>query len=190
VIRALVVSVALVLLVASGGAAAASFTLDDRAKQAALKAGERSTLSEGFDREWRVSGHGGESLTVLTPFHRLLLAARNATFKSEPLKPAEIERVLKQDAQRLIVWVHLRGRSEDFARHYVPRLVDGTRDIKATFVQNERTAPRQDDGAYVARCVYGFPIRDLNGRSRVELAVADSDSRDVSRFTIDLSGMR
>ena len=188
-IRALVVSVALVLL-ATERVAAASFTLDDGARQAALKAGERSTLAEGFDREWRVSGDGGESLSVLTPFHRLLLAARNATFKNDPLKPAEIERVLKQDAQRLIVWVHLRGRSEDFARHYVPRLLDGTRDIKATFVQNERTAPRQGDGAYVARCVYGFPIQDLNGRSRVELAVADSDGRDVSRFTIDLSRMR
>jgi hypothetical protein len=189
VIRALVVSMALVLL-AAGGAAAASFTLDDGARQAALKAGERSTLVEGFDREWQVAGGGGETLIVLTPFHRLLLAARNATFKNEPLKPAEIERVLKQDAQRLIVWVSLRGRSEDFARHYVPRLLEGTRDIKATFVQNERTAPRQDDGAYVARCVYGFPIRDLSDRSRVELAVADSDGRDVSRFTIDLSKMR
>ena len=188
-IRALVVSVALVLNVA-GSATAASFSLDDGEKRAALKAGERSTLVESFDREWRVSSNGGETLTVLTPFHRLLLAARNATFKNDPLKPAEIERVLKQDAQRLIVWVHLRGRSEDFARHYVPRLLDGTRDIKATFVQNERTALRQDDGAYVARCVYGFPIRDLNGRSRVELAVADSDGRDVSRFTIDLSSMR
>jgi hypothetical protein len=189
VIRALVGSVALVLL-AAGGAAAASFTLDDGARQAALKAGERSTLVEGFDHEWRVNGDGGETLTVLTPFHRLLLAARNATFKNNPLKPAEIERAVKQDAQRLIVWVHLRGRSEDFARHYVPRLLDGTRDIKATFVQNERTAPRQDDGAYVARCVYGFPIRDLTGNGRIELAVADSDGRDVSRFTIDLSKMR
>ena len=188
-IRALVGSVALVLL-AAGGAAAASFTLDDGARQAALKAGERSTLVEGFDHEWRVNGDGGETLTVLTPFHRLLLAARNATFKNNPLKPAEIERAVKQDAQRLIVWVHLRGRSEDFARHYVPRLLDGTRDIKATFVQNERTAPRQDDGAYVARCVYGFPIRDLTGNGRIELAVADSDGRDVSRFTIDLSKMR
>lgn len=189
-IRALVMSVALVLLAAGGSAAAASFILDDGAKQAALKAGERSTLVEGFDREWRVSGDGGESLIVLTPFHRLLLAARNATFKKDPLKPLDIDRVLKQDAQRLIVWVSLRGRSEDFARHYVPRLMDGTRDIKATFVQNERTAPRQDDGAYVARCVYGFPIRDLNGQGRIELAVADSDGRDVSRFTIDLSRMR
>jgi hypothetical protein len=189
VIRVLVVGVAAVLI-AAGGAAAASFSLDDADRRAALQAGERSTIADGFDREWRVSGEGGENLVVVTPFHRLLLAARNATFKSDTLKPAEIDRVLKQDAQRLIVWVNLRGRSEDFARHYVPRLTDGVREIKATFVQNERTALRQEDGAYVARCVYGFPIRDLNGHGRVELAVADADGRDVSRFTIDLSKMR
>ena len=178
------------ILIAAGGAAAASFSLDDADRRAALQAGERSTIVDGFDREWRVSGEAGESLLVLTPFHRLVLAARNATFKSDTLKPAEIDRVLKQDAQRLVVWVHLRGRAEDFARHYVPRLTDGVRDIKPTFVQNERTAVRQEDGAYLARCVYGFPVRDLNGRGRLELAVADSDGRDVSRFTIDLSKMR
>ena len=177
-------------LIAAGGATAASFSLDAADRRAALQAGERSTVADGFDREWRVNGEGGENLVVLTPFHRLVLAARNATFKSDSLKPAEIDRVLKQDAQRLVVWVNLRGRSEDFARHYVPRLTDGVRDIKATFVQNERTAVRQQDGAYLARCVYGFPVRDLNGHGRLELAVADSDGRDVSRFTIDLSKMR
>ena len=49
---------------------------------------------------------------------------------------------------------------------------------------------RQDDGAYVARCVYGFPIQDLTGRQTVALVVADPDGRDVSRFTIDLASMR
>lgn len=189
-IRALVLIVAALLLSAAGAAAAASFTLSDSDKRAALQAGERSTVVEGFDREWHVAGDGGAHLTVLTPFHRLLLAARNAAFKNEPLKPSDIDRVLKQDPQRLVVLVHLRGRSEDFARYYVPRLVDGTREIKASFVQNERTALRQDDGAYLARCLYGFPIRDLDPRGRVALTVADADGRDVSHFTIDLASMR
>jgi hypothetical protein len=190
VIRPLVVIVA-VLLSAAGAAAAASFSLNDTDKQAAVRVGERSTLAEGFDREWQVGGvGGGESLTVLTPFHRLVLAARHASFKKERLKPTEVERVVKQDAQRLVVWVHLRGGSEDFARHYVPRLVDGPREIKASFVQNERTALRHDDGAYRARCVYGFPIRDIDPQGRVTLTVADADGRDVSHFTIDLSSMR
>jgi hypothetical protein len=189
VIRALVVIVVAALGVA-GDAAAASFTLDEAQKRAAVQAGERSTLTEGFDREWRVAGAGGDSLTILTPFHRLLLAARHAAFRKTSLRPTEIERVLKQDAQRLVVWVHLHGTTEDFARHYLAQLADGTREVRASFVQNERTALRQADGGYLARCVYGFPIRDLDGRGRVTLTVSDGDGRAVSRFTIDLAGMR
>jgi hypothetical protein len=187
--RALVV-IAVAVLGAAGDAAAASFTLDEAQKRAAVQAGERSTLADGFDREWRVAGAGGDRLTVITPFHRLLLAARHAAFKQTSLKPAEVERVLKQDAQRLVVWVHLHGTTEDFARQYLPQLADGTREIRASFVQNERTALRQVDGGYLARCVYGFPTRDLDGRRRVTLTVSDSDGRAVSRFTIDLAGMR
>ena len=189
-IRALVLIVAVVALSAAGAAAAASFTLGEPDKRSAIQVGERSTLVEGFDREWQVTGDGGDTLSVLTPFHRLAVAARHATFKSEPLKPTDVEKVLKQDAQRLIVWAQLRGRTPDFARHYVPRLVYDNREIKASFVQNERTAVRQEDGVYLARCVYGFPIRDLDPRARLALTVADSEGRDVSRFTIDLASMR
>jgi hypothetical protein len=118
------------------------------------------------------------------------VAARHAAFKNETVKPSEVSRVLKQDAGRLVIWVHLRGKREDFARHYAPMLVAGSREIKPAFVQNERTARPQDAGVYVARCVYGFPLRDLNGRERVALRVNDAEGRDVSRFTIDLSTMR
>jgi hypothetical protein len=187
VIRALVVFAT--ALIAVGEAAAASFTLSEADKRAAMRVGERGTTSEDFDREWHVSLEAGD-VTVLTPFHRLAVAARHAAFKNEPLKPAEVERLLKKAAGRLVVWVQLRGRSEDFARYYVPRLVHGTREIRPTFVQNERTAVRQDDGVYLARCVYGFPVRDLDGRARVALLLADGDGRDVGRFTIDLSSMR
>jgi hypothetical protein len=187
VIRALAAIAA--VLIAGGEATAASFILSEADQQAALRVGERSTTSENFDREWRVSGVGGD-VTVLTPFHRLAVAARHAAFKNEPLKPAEVAREIKRDAGRLIVWVSLRGRREDFARHYAPRLVQGTREIRPSFTQNERTALPQDDGAYLARCVYGFPVRDLDGHASVALIVADVEGRDVSRFEIDLSSMR
>jgi hypothetical protein len=188
VIRALVLIVAAALVVA-GEAAAASFTLTDAEKRAAMQVGGRSTTVDDFDREWRVSAEGGDVM-VLTPFHRLAVAARHAAFKNEPLKPDDVERLLKKDVGRLVVLVQLRGRSEDFARYYAPRLLYGDREIKPAFVQNERTAVRQDDGAYLARCVYGFPVRDLDGRARFALMVADVEGRDVSRFTIDLAAMR
>jgi hypothetical protein len=187
VIRALIAAAALALL--GGEARAASFTLAEKDQQAAIRAGERSTTAEVFDREWRVSS-GGESVTVLTPFHRLVVAARHAAFKNETVKPSEVSRVLKQDAGRLMVSVQLRGKSEDFARHYKPKLMAGTREIKPAFVQNEHTALRQEDGVYVARCLYGFPSRDFTERDRLVLRVSDSDGRDVSRFTIDLATMR
>jgi hypothetical protein len=188
--RALTALVLLALLATGREAAAASFSLSDADKRAAVRMGERSVTTEAFDREWRVTNGGGETVTVLTPFHRLTVAARHAAFKNDPLKPGEVEKVLKQNASRLVVYANLRGRAEDFARFYVPRLVAGDREIKASFVQNERTAVRQDDGAYMARCVYGFPIQDLTGTTPVALVVADSDGREVSRFTIDLGSMR
>lgn len=182
--------VLLAVLAIASDALAASFTLTDADKRAAIRTGERSVTSETFDHEWRVTNGGGESATVVTPFHRLTVAARHAAFKNDPLKPGDVDRVLKEDANRLVVWVNLKGKGEDFARFYVPRLVAGEREIKASFVQNERTAVRQDDGAFMARCVYGFPVQDLSGRAKVALVVADADGRDVSRFTIDLSSMR
>jgi hypothetical protein len=182
--------VALAVLAVGSDAVAASFTLSDADKRAAIQTGERSVTTETYDREWRVNNGGGETATVLTPFHRLAVAARHAAFKNDPIKPSDVARVLKEDAGRLVVWVNLRGKGEDFARYYVPRLVAGDREIKASFVQNERTAVRQDDGQYLARCVYGFPVQDLTGKARVALVVADPDGRDVSRFTIDLASMR
>jgi hypothetical protein len=180
----------LALLAGASAAEAASFMLSDAQKQEAARVGERSVSQETYDGEWRVSGSDGSSLIVLTPFHRLVVAGRHAGFKKEPLKPSEADKLLKEQAGRLVVWVSLRGTSEDFARFYEPQLILGERRIKPSFVQNERTAIRRDDGAYVARCVYGFPVQDLPANSKVALVVADADGRDVSRFTIDLSTMR
>jgi hypothetical protein len=187
--RALFAAAAFVAL-APIQAHAAAFALSEAQKQEALRVGTASITADVFDAEWRVTNGGGETVTVLTPFHRLAIAARNAAFKDEPLKPSEPDRLLRQESNRLVLWVQLRGRTEGFARFYAPRLVAGTREIKPAFVQNERTAARQQDGAYVARCVYGFPARELTEAGRVALVVADGDGREVSRFTIDLSRMR
>jgi hypothetical protein len=168
----------------------ASLTLTEGQRQEAIRAGERSVTAETFDTEWSVNGRPGESAVVMTPFHRLAIAARNATFSGKALKPADSDKVLRDSRARLLFWVSLRGPSENFARHYVPRLIVGDREIKASFVQNEHTAARQHDGGYLARCVYGFPTRDVKGGERVALVVFDGVGRDVSRFTIDLAGMR
>ena len=168
----------------------ASLTLSEGQRQEAIRVGEGSVTAETFDTEWSVRGDSGATAKVLTPFHRLAIAARHATFSGKPLRPGDRDRVLRDSRDRLVFWVSLRGPSEGFARHYVPRLVIGDREIKASFVQNERTAARQDDGGYLARCVYGFPTRDIKGRERAAPVVADGDGRDITRFTIDLADMR
>ena len=178
------------LALSTAPAAGAALTLDASGQREAMRAGEKSVGDEAFDVEWRVKNEGGDAVSVLTPFHRLVIAARHATYSGKPLKPTEPEKVLKENRDRLVLLAELHGKSESFARGYAPRLIVGDREIKPTFVQNERTAQRQEDGRYLARCVYGFPSRDLNGRDQATLILADADGRDVSRFAIDLAKMR
>lgn len=171
-------------------ATAASFRLEPQQRNDALRAGARSVTRETFDAEWRVASPSGDSVTVITPFHRLVLAARHAAFRNERLKESEPEKLLRAQQDRLVIWVHLHGSREDFARFYAPRLLLPEREIEPAFVQNERTAVRTDAGAYLARCVYGFPIKDITPTARLVLVVRDADGRDVNRFTIDLASMR
>lgn len=171
-------------------AAAASFTLAERDRQDAIAAGRRSVVSEEFGAEWRARNASGETLTVMTPFHRLALAARNAAFKGEELRPKEIDAAVKETDGKLMVWVTLKGRTADFARFYSPVVLDGKTEIKPSFVQNERTALPADDGGYAARCLYVFPAAGLGGKSRFTLVVRNPEEKEVSMFTVDLSAMR
>jgi hypothetical protein len=177
-------------------AEAASFALDEGELRRAVALGERSaTTDTAFDTEWRVTNATGEVAVVVTPFHRIALAARHAAFKKEALTAPERDKILREQKDRLTVWVLLRGPREDFARHYAPRFIvtgpgAAEREILPSFVQNERTALKQDGGIFHARCVYGFPVKEITGASRGALVVRDADGQEVSRFAVDLSRMR
>ena len=186
----LLMLVAMALALLPPEARAAALVLTDRLKQEAVRMGQKSTTAETFDAEWKMANSTGETVTVFTPFHRVALAARHAAFRNETMKPGEPDKLLKEHGDRLLLWAYLKGGREDFARYYVPRLLIGDREIGASFVQNERTALKDETGKYVARCVYGFPTKELTGSSRVVLAVRNPDGEDVSQFTIDLSTMR
>jgi len=171
-------------------AVAASFALAEPDRLDAMRAGQRSITAEGFGTEWRARDAAGQTLTVMTPYHRLALAARNAAFKKEALKPKDVEALLKESQNRLTLWVTLRGGRPDFARFLEPVLVGGAAETKASFVQNERTALREEDGRYAARCLYVFPAEGIDPRGRVTLLVRDPDNREMAKFTVDLSAMR
>lgn len=173
------------------GLDAASLTLTTQQRDAAVEMGRQSIISDRFGAEWRVSGDGaGEGLVVMTPFHRLALAARNSAFKSQELKPKDVDALLKAEEGKLTFWATLKGTKDDFARFLTPVLVNGQQQIKATFTQNERTARREEDGAYTARCLYVFPAEGLKPGEPLTLIVKDTDGKPVAKFTVDLSSMR
>ncbi len=180
-----------VYLLVVGSLDAASLTLTPQQRAAAVEMGKQSIISDRFGGEWSVSGEGaGEALVVMTPFHRLALAARNSAFKNEELKPKDVDALMREQEGKLTLWATLKGGKADFARFYTPLLVSGQQQIKATFTQNERTARREDDGGYTARCLYVFPAERLKPGEPLTLIVKDTDDKQVAKFTVDLSAMR
>jgi hypothetical protein len=174
----------------AGPAVGASFVLTEEQRREAIAFGQRSITRDTLGTEWQVENAAGETVTVITPFHRLALAARHAAFRDEPLRPEDEQRALREVGGRLVLWVTLVGPREDFARHLVPRLLVAGREIAPTLAQNERTALPQEDGRFLARCTYWFPSQGIGGQASVALVVRDADGRTVSRFTIDLGRMR
>ncbi len=179
----------LAVLAWSSAAGAVTWTLGSAERAEALRVGQRSVISETFGAEWTVV-NGTAHASVITPFHRLALAARHSAFKNEPLKVQDQDRMLADLRDRLMVWVELRGDRADFARHLAPRLHLGDREISPSTVQNERTAIREESGGYLARCVYWFPAKDVPGDSRVVLSIRTPDGQERARFDIDLAKMR
>lgn len=169
---------------------AAVFTLTPRDREEALRIGRRSIVSDDFGAEWRVEDASGQRLNVMTPFHRLALAARNSAFQDRELKPKDVESLLKEHQGKLVFWATLRGSRVDFARFYSPTLLSRRQEIKATFTQNERTALRGEDGRYSARCMYVFAADELDPKGVAVLIVRDADEKQVAKFTVDLSAMR
>ncbi len=169
---------------------AASFQLTPQQIDEAILAGGRSAGVEEFGREWQVVNSDGRSVSVVTPFHRLALIARNAALKDEPLRQRDVARALRESRDRLSFWVMLRGPREDFASRFQPVLTSRGKEIKASFVQNERTARREEDGRYLARCLFSFPVADLDPNGKITLVVRDHEGRNVARFSVDLAAMR
>lgn len=165
-------------------------TLTPQDRDEAVRTGRRSVIDENWGGEWRVDAGAGQAVTVMTPFHRLALAARNSALRNQELKPRDVEVLLKNLEGKLMFWATLRGGRVDFTRFYAPALVAGPQEIKASFSQNERTALRGDDGQFTARCLYVFPTENLDPRATVTLLVRDREEKLVAKFTVDLSAMR
>jgi hypothetical protein len=189
--RVLVVAAFLVSAGALAPAAAFIPVLSDRDIETALQVGEQAIAQEDFDQEWRVPLADGAELEVTTPFFRLAAAARRAAFKGEPLTDKQRQEQIDRGKGRIQLLVTLFGPAVNFARWYDPVLRVGTREVKPTFVQNEHTALKLEDGRYAARNVYVFPVEGLPAQGTVTLVVRHRiEKKEVFRSPIDLSKMR
>lgn len=175
----------------SGGPGAATFVLAEQDREEAIAVGTRSVFTSGFGAEWHIDNAAGDALIVMTPFHRLALAARNAAFRNGALPSREVDTLLRRAEGTLEFWAMLRGDAPDFARHYAPTLIPaGQAPIRPRFVQNERTALPEGGGRYTARCLYVFPTEGLSPTARVTLVVRAPIDREIATFSVDLSAMR
>lgn len=160
--------------------------------QEAIDAGTASLTQDDFADEWRLALPGGGEIVVSTPFSRLALAARQAAMKGEPLTDRQRQEQIDRGLGRIQLLVTVFGRQRDFARWYQAFLRVADREVKATFVQNERSPLPLPDGGYAARNVYVFPLEGLPSQGTVTLLVrgAPPELREVLRATIDLGKFR
>jgi hypothetical protein len=177
---------------AAGPASALVGDLTPAGEAEAVDAGTASITQEDFAEEWQLRLPSGEEVTVSTPFSRLALAARQAAMKGETLTDKQRREQIDRGRGRIQLVVTMHGRDRDFARWYQPVLLVGGREIKATFVQNERTPIRLEDGRYAARNVYVFPLEEISTGAPVTLVVrgAPPGHKEVLRSALDLGKLR
>ena len=175
-----------------GSAAALVGDLDEGGIREAIEAGIASITQDDFADEWQLRLPGGEEVVVATPFSRLALAARHATMKGEALTEKQQKEQIDRGKGRIQLLVTMRGGpSRSFARFYQPVLMVGDREVKASFVQNERTPLVQEDGRLAARNVYVFPLEGLpNGAVTLVVRGAPPEQKEVLRAKIDLGKVR
>jgi hypothetical protein len=157
----------------------------------AIDEGTRAIAKEDFGEEWRVQLPRGEEILVTTPFARIAYAARRAAFKEEPLTDKQVQEQIDRGQGKLQLQVTMYGREVDFARWYQAVLRLGAREVKATFVQNERTPLKTEDGRFAARNVYVFPLEGIPAQGVVTLVVQHSiERKEILRAPLDLGKMR
>jgi hypothetical protein len=160
--------------------------------QQAIDAGTAGLTQDDFADEWQLRLPGGEEVVVSTPFSRLAQAARQAALKNEPLTEKQRQEQIDRGKGRIQLLVTMPGPSRDFARFYQPALVVNGQEIKATFVQNERTPLPVGNRQYAARNVYVFPLEGLPKDGSITLVVRDAppELKEVLRAKLDLGKFR
>jgi hypothetical protein len=185
-------TVALLVLAGAVPAGALEGDLAPEGIEAAIAAGTASVTQDDFDEEWRLPLPDGGEVVVSTPFSRLASAARQSAMKGEALSDKDRQEQIDRGKGRIQLLVTMFGNRRDFARWYQPALRVGEREVKASFVQNERSPLRLEDGRLAARNVYVFPLEELPKKGTVTLIVrgAPPDHKEVLRAPLDFGKFR
>jgi hypothetical protein len=188
--------VALAALLVCGAPAPAPALVGDLTPEGirdAIDAGIAAVTQDDFAEEWQLQLPGGEDIVVSTPFSRLALTARQVAMKGEILTDKQQKDQIDRGKGRIQFLITMHGGpSRTFARFYTPVLVVDGKEIKASFVQNERTPIAEEDGRLAARNVYVFPLEGLPKDGIVTLVVRDAppEQKEVLRAKIDLGKFR
>src|SRR5436309_3347559 len=99
----------------------------------------------------------------------------SASGKGEAAQPVTRSAAAPKGSERkLPFWRTRRGAKSCFASFDTPEMLAGSLTVRASFVQNERTALREGDGRYAAQWGYAFPAEGIDPRGRVVLVVRDA----------------
>jgi len=157
----------------------------------AIKYGQTNRLAspKDFAAPWVVRlGEKSGWATLWTPYHNIAFKAKKASVERRELSQSEIFRAL-HIKESLTFAVSVFGEYMEFARGYNAILYSGDKTVYPIFSYfpdfAEPSSFYPEEPAFVAGCVYKFPIEDIDQNSKVKLLVTSPEGKELE-FVFDL----
>ncbi|GAX61686.1 hypothetical protein SCALIN_C27_0080 [Candidatus Scalindua japonica] len=175
------------------GKTAYSISLDLTPEQIneAIEYGKKNKLLSptNFAKPWVVHLDDKDDwATLWTPYHNVAFKAKKATVEKRELSEGEILRALHfKDSLTFVVSVF--GEYMEFAKGYNAILYSEDKPIYPMFsyfpdyAEPSRFYP--EEPAFVAGCVYKFPVENINQNSTLKLLITSPDGNELE-FPFDL----
>lgn len=155
------------------------FYIDDLIKKAM---GQSSTLSRWIS-----------FVEVKTEFREIALQARKAFIQYRELSPAEIKEAIAKVQDKLIFDISTNTNILSFVKDYHAVIECKGKIIQPIYKNNDveswATAWSPESPQYCAKCVYAFPINEIDPDSQITLILIRPHEGEV-HFPFDLSKMR
>ncbi|MFQ5687787.1 MAG: hypothetical protein ACE5GV_14130 [Candidatus Scalindua sp.] len=130
--------------------------------------------------------------TLWTPYHNVAFKAKKAAVERRELSQREILRAL-HIKESLTFVVSVFGEYMEFARGYNAILYSDGKAVYPIFSYfpdfAEPSSFYPEEPAYVAGCVYKFPIEDINQNSEARLLITSPEGKELE-FVFDLVNVK